>query len=274
MTVNANNARIYGGDSDSINLAPLGTALPSGPTGITDVIDGAFEDVGWLHSDGVTEEQSGSKTKIRGHQGMAVVRTRMTETGTEFVFHALESKAQTQSLRYIEKASSTAGGVRSSTRSPGQKVSVRAAIIDFFDADDSLVKERFAIPRFEITPDGERAYGGSDISGFPFRGEIIGDYYHWMNAPTPKTVWTLTITGSPTGGTFTLLLNGFATAPIAWNATNSTIAAALNAISGVTGISGIVVTLTGPFTITLPSSATMGSSSALTGGTGPVAVVS
>lgn len=273
MTTNAAAARIFGSDNDSIYLAPFGTALPSG---IADVLNGAFEDVGWLHSDGIGEELAGSKQKIRGHQGQAVVRTRMTETGTEFTFHALESRAQTQSLRYDEKSSSTSGGVRSATRGPGQKVSVRAAVIELFDADDLNVKERLAIPRFEIVADGNRTFAGTDIAGFPFRGEIIGNYFHWSNNPAPKTSWTLNITGTPTGGTYTLLVNGYATAPIAYNATNTAIAAAINAISGVTGVSGVGAsgTAPGPFTITFPSSVTLAATSALTGGTAPLAVVS
>lgn len=264
----ADNARIYGGDADSIWLAPYGTVLP---TTLTGTPDGAFEDVGWLHSDGITETQSGSKTKIRGHQGQAVVRTRMTEPGTEIGFHALESKGQTKSLRYNEKAVSTLNGVRKATRGAGQIVSVRTAVIDLYDADNATIKDRLCIPRFEIVANGDRTYAGADIAGFPFLGEIIGDYFEYSSNPTPKTVWTFSLTGTPTGGTYTLLLNGFATAPIAYNAANSAIQSALNAISGITGMSGIVVagTAPGPFTVTLPTSGSLSGNHALTGGTTP-----
>lgn len=268
--LNADNARIYGGDSDAVHLAPYGTALP---TGLNDALDGAFEDVGWLHSDGVTETLSGSKTKLRGHQGQAVVRTRMTEPGTEYSFHALESKAQTKSLRYNEKAVDTTNGIRKTTRGAGQLVSVRTAVIDFYDADDETIHDRLCIPRFEIVANGDRAFTGSDIAGFPFLGEVIGDYFELSSNPAPKTGWTLALAGGPTGGTFTLVLNGFATAPIAYNAANSAIQSALNAISGVTGISGIVVTGSGPFTITLPVTGSLEVNHALTGGTSPSATV-
>jgi hypothetical protein len=174
MTVNSANARIYGSDSDAIYLAPIGTTLP---TTIDGALDPAFEDVGWLHSDGVTESLTGSKTELRGHQGQKVVRTRIETPGTTISFHALETKAQTQSLRYDEKTvSNPTSGVRKATRGAGQKVSARAAVIDFFDADDVTVKERRVISRLEVTPDGDRVYAGSDIAGFPFLGEIIGDY--------------------------------------------------------------------------------------------------
>lgn len=268
--LNADNARIYGGDADSVWLAPYGTVLP---TTLTGALDGAFEDVGWLHSDGIVETLSGSKSKIRGHQGQGVVRTRMTEPGTEYSFHALESKAQTKSLRYDEKAVTTAGGVRKATRGPGQTVKVRTAVIEMFDADNGAIKDRLCIPRFEITPNGDRTFAGSDIAGFPFLGEIIGNYDEYSSNPQPKTGWSLAIAGGPTGGTFTLQLNGYATAPIAYNAANSAIQSALNAISGVTGMSGIVVTGTGPFPITLPVAGSLAVTTAFTGGTSPSATV-
>lgn len=271
MATNPANARIFGGDADSVSLAPLGTPLP---TSINEPLNGAFEDVGWMHSDGAAETLTGSKTKIRGHQGRAVVRTFMEDPGTEFTFVALESKAQTYSLRYDERSVSTAGGVRATTRSPGQKVAARAAVFDWYDADDSTLKERVAISRFEIVPDGDRQIVNNDIAAFPFRGEILGLYGHWSNALVIKTSWSVNITGAPTGGTFSLLVNGAATAPIAYNASASAVAAALNAISGVTGISGITVSGTNPLTVVFPQTVILSSTSALTGGTGPVVVVS
>lgn len=173
MTVNSANARIFGSDSDSIYLGPIGSTVP---TTIAAAPGAAFEDVGWLHSDGITEAFTGSKSEIRGHQGARVVRTRMETPGTTISFHALESKVQTKSLRYDEKSTATATGVRTTTRGAGQKVSARSAIIDIFDADDVTVKERWIIPRLEISPDGDRVYANNDIAGFPFIGEIIGDY--------------------------------------------------------------------------------------------------
>ena len=173
MVTNANNARIWGGDNDSIWLAPVGTTLPT----TIDAAPGAgFEDVGWLHEDGITETANGSKEVIRGHQGAGVVRTRMSETGTSIAFTALEDKAQTNSLRYNEKDAEVTAGVRKVTRGPGQRVSVRAAVIDLYDIDNETIKKRLVIPRLEITPTGDKTYSNADISGYGFEAEIIGDY--------------------------------------------------------------------------------------------------
>jgi hypothetical protein len=268
--VNAANARIYGSDYDAIFLAPLGTPLP---TGIDDALNGAFEDVGWLHTDGVTETFGGSKTKIRGHQGGAVVRGRIEEGSTEYAFVALESKTQTQALRYDERTVTTASGVRSVTRGPGQKVSLRAAVIEFYDADNATLKERIVIPRFEVVADGDRVFVNNDIAAFPFRGEIIGTYSHYSNVVVLDATWDVAVTGTPTGGSYTLLVNGYATAPIAYNANAAAVAAAINAISGVTGITGVTASGTNPISITFPSTVGLSVTAALTGGTSPTATV-
>jgi hypothetical protein len=84
-----------------------------------------------------------------------------------------------------------------------------------------------------------------------------------------KTSWAVTVNGAPTGGTYTLRLNGVATAPIAFDAVAADVAAALNAISGVTGVSGITASGTSTITVTAPTAVALTGTSALTGGTTP-----
>lgn len=87
----------------------------------------------------------------------------------------------------------------------------------------------------------------------------------------PKT-WTVTL-GSPSGGTFTLALNGNATTTIAYGASAATVKTALAGITDswtaaqwtVTGSAG------GPFTVTSPGGTLTGNGSGLTGGTFSVA---
>lgn len=177
MTVNADLARIYGSDIDAIHLAPVGTTLP---TTIDGVLDPAFEDVGWLNTDGITESLTGSVEKTRGYQGNGVVRTRISEPGTTVSFVALETKAQTNSLRYHEKqVTTTTPGVRQVKRGSGQRIAKRACVIDMFDTDNTTVKERYVIEVLEISPNGDRVATNADIAMFPFIGEIIGDYDHF-----------------------------------------------------------------------------------------------
>lgn len=108
------------------------------------------------------------------------------------------------------------------------------------------------------------------------RGTVLGEL------TAGNDVQTVTITGAPTGGSFTLTLNGQTTAAIAWNATAADVVAAIAALRGVgTGNvsatggpfpgTGVVVTFTGA----LGNQAVniMTATAAFTGGTAPAVAV-
>jgi len=86
---------------------------------------------------------------------------------------------------------------------------------------------------------------------------------------------TLTMSGSPAGGTFTLTFGGQTTAAIAYNANAAAIQTALEALSSILR-GNVVVTGTGPFTVEFINAlgkqnlgAVTADSSSLTGGTSP-----
>jgi len=87
---------------------------------------------------------------------------------------------------------------------------------------------------------------------------------------------TLTISGSPTGGTFTITVDGQTTGGIAYNANAATIQAAIVALSTV-GTGKCTVTGTGPFTLTFATSlgnlAVSADGASLTGGSSPAATI-
>lgn len=125
-------------------------------------------------------------------------------------------------------------------------------------------------------------------------GKIIEGVYYGLTsagAPTAGTseVQTLTIGGTPTGGTFTLVFDGFTTAAITWSATNNTLRdnvdAALEALpnigtGGVTtavgtmtaGIGTLTITFAGNLASLAVATITVGTNS-LTGTSPTVAVV-
>ncbi|MFJ5887498.1 hypothetical protein [Streptomyces californicus] len=121
--------------------------------------------------------------------------------------------------------------------------------------------------------------------------EALGtDSITWIDGPgwrdlAPKSneVQSVAITGTPTGGTYTLTYSGQTTAPIVYTATAAQVRTALQALSNI-GSSGVsctggphpgspvVVTFTGPLAGTDVAQMT-GSAASLTGGTSPAVVV-
>lgn len=89
-------------------------------------------------------------------------------------------------------------------------------------------------------------------------------------------VQTMTVGGSPTGGTYVLEFKGAETTALAYNANGAAIQAALNALPTI-GTGGVAVTGTGPFTITFSGASLTAMQqpmirrkiNSLTGGTSP-----
>ena len=106
-------------------------------------------------------------------------------------------------------------------------------------------------------------------------GLLINDVNAFVKLTTGPLTYTVTVTGSPTGGTFTLKVNGKDTGTIAYNASAATVKAAIVAVDD--GIEAASVTVTGsnggPFTVTVPASLALGSAAGLTGGTSPSVTV-
>ena len=105
---------------------------------------------------------------------------------------------------------------------------------------------------------------------FAFLVNDTNAFVKLVSAPTANTV---TITGAPTGGSFTLKLNSVYTNPIAYNATAAVVKAAIvTALPGVNA-ADITVTGSGPYAITSPVTVAKGVDS-FTGGTSPASTVS
>lgn len=139
-------------------------------------------------------------------------------------------------------------------------------------------------PRPPFIPYGA-AYAGTCIgqgtytdhsTGTPVRYEIS------MQVTATNEVQTLSITGSPTGGTFTLTFGGHTTSSIAYNASASTVQTALRALSsiGSTGVvcsggslpgTAVIITFQGSLANT--DEALITHTDSLTGGTSPAVVI-
>lgn len=119
------------------------------------------------------------------------------------------------------------------------------------------------------------------FSGFSDDVMMLRDAQAYFDGGTPVSeIQTVTITGTPTGGSFTLTYRGQTTAPIAWNAINTAVASALNALTTI-GAAGVAVAggpgPGTPYTVTFTSTSDpdmlIPNSTGLTGGTAPVVAV-
>lgn len=118
-------------------------------------------------------------------------------------------------------------------------------------------------------------------SGLPL-GKITASGLYAPYAGPTNEVQTVTITGGPTGGTFTLTWNGQTTAAIAYNATAAAVQSALEALSNIApGDVTVTGSAGGPYTVTFGGAqlgedvAQMTASGAgLTGGTSPAVSIS
>lgn len=179
MAVNSAAARIFGSDKDAVYIGDLGATMP---TGLANP-GAAFTDAGWLSDDGITLSPDDSVDKIRGFQGGGVVRTVMKESGKSFKFTCLESTALTLGLQHNITKSTTTSGVATITATAASKIENRAFIIDLFDADDSSIQYRYLIPNGEIGERADVSFTHSEVTGYEFTVEIIGDYTIITNDP-------------------------------------------------------------------------------------------
>jgi hypothetical protein len=114
-------------------------------------------------------------------------------------------------------------------------------------------------------------YNGGSLIGLPayFNTGVSGRYYRQGD-----TVQTVTVNGTPTGGTFTISLGGQTSSALAYNAAAATVQTALRLLTGASA-AGILVTGSagGPYTITFagPAAPLFVDQTSLTGGTSATA---
>lgn len=104
-------------------------------------------------------------------------------------------------------------------------------------------------------------------------GRVEMDAVVGGGSPAGSAVWTIEVVGTPTGGTFALSIDGFATAPIAFDAAAAAVTSAVNGLSGVTGVT-VATAGTAVKTLTFSAPVTLAANgSGLTGGTSPSVTV-
>lgn len=171
--VDPDNARIWGSDDDYVAVADLDTEFTE-PTELKATAPSPFEELGWIHPDGLTLTPTDEVTKLKGFQGGRVIRTVITSSETSIQVQALESTLLTLGLALGLKDSTKTGDVTKHTMAAAREVEARQFAIGLFDGD---VKWLLHIPRGEITEKQEIQLGNEEITGYNLTIEIIGDYF-------------------------------------------------------------------------------------------------
>jgi hypothetical protein len=142
--------------------------------------------------------------------------------------------------------------------------------VEFLASQDYTVKRSgITIDSTTVTADAD---GNKIVKGGTalYKRAATGKY----TPVTSQEIQTVTVTGSPTGGTFTLTYSGQTTAGIAYNATAAAVRTALEALSNI-AVGDVTVTGSagGPYTVTFTAGGDVAqmtaSGASLTGGSSP-----
>jgi hypothetical protein len=152
MTTTAANVRV--GVTGGVYTAPEGTAIP---TTIEAALNGAFEDVGYISEDGVTQSIGEDITDLKAWQNGDVVRKIQTSHDLTYTFTMIETSDVTLATYY----GNYAAGV---VQIDGEQLPHKSWVLEVQDGDDDV---RIVIPDGQITERGDLVYQNGDAVGYP-----------------------------------------------------------------------------------------------------------
>lgn len=276
MSVDASKLVIPG--HGTVFTAPPNTIPPSNPL---DVFTLQGQPSPWTNLGHTSKANTIAFTKEGGekesiHTFLAdAVRTTTAAITWGVTIPALQFDADNLNLAFNGKFNPSTGGYIVATAEP-----VEAALFLYFaDTTGSLgfwipntVISLGDAPSIDTTQFLELQLAASIQSAaneiIPAVGDRAGVFEIFKSGLTPlHTGWSVSVDGVPTGGTFTLSINGDATDPLAYNADAEDIETELQSI---VGAPAATVTGAGPFTVTFPDAVSLtGDGGSLTGGTDP-----
>lgn len=268
--VDASLARII--KDGAIFIREAGTAdIPTG-TGWTP--SNADTQLGYYGEDGFTlTPVPGDSTELVGHNGDALINEQAPGHWT-VAFAGLEGN-ETTAGTYFDTTVAGDGSITVTTAAANKRYDI---VTVGLDQEERLILVHY--PNVQISEREGITFNRTTMLAMgatfrTFKGGA-GSPYHFKawglvsgSVPEKDTAWSIAVTGTPTGGTFTLAIDGFSTAGIAYNADSTAVQAAVNALSGVTGVTA---TVSGTTTKTFAFSGAVNltaSGSGLTGGTTP-----
>lgn len=152
--LDASNVRV--GVTGAVYVAPSGSTLP---TGTSSAINSSFEDVGYIHEDGVTETQDTDTEDIVAWQNGATVRKIQTSHDLMYAFTMLETNDVTLKEYYGDFTAGALASDDDTVEIRGEELPRRAWVLSVLDGDHVI---RAVIPDGQVTERGEVVYANGE----------------------------------------------------------------------------------------------------------------
>ncbi|MGC5027053.1 hypothetical protein ACLQ3K_20080 [Tsukamurella sp. DT100] len=266
---------------------PLGTTVSTNPSAARPSVANWDPRIGGCDEDGMILSTSRDQEKKRDWNGDKV---RAIQTGKDDTvkFKLIEPKSVAAKKlifgdpNVVVTAATVSSGTLIETKSNSDMLEHFTFVADTLDGSDRV---RTIFPDAQISEIGDIIYQSKDWTVYEVTLELFPDLagntwyeYTELDDKLVTTNVTVTITGTPTGGTFTLTVGGQTTTAIVYNAATSAVKSALEALSTVgAGNATVTGSAGGPYSVALVTAgvATVSADgSGLTGGTSPGVTVS
>lgn len=212
-------------------VAPVGTAVP----GTLTAPAAPWDDLGHTSiEDGVTIGREGGDSEVLGTWQNPALREQRDPT-TWFIT-AFMHQVSNQTLRFFFGGgdASVAGKFGVPLTPVAQQ---RAMFMRIIDGSSEV---QLYVPKVSLLADDDVEFDFEAMMAFPVRATVLGisglnlmEFYGAGLGGAINEVQTITITGTPTGGTYTLTYAGQTTGNIAYNATAAAVQSALAALSNI-----------------------------------------
>lgn len=171
MAKDASEVRV--GFTGGAYCAPAGTTVP---TNATTPIPAAFDDVGFLHEDGITIGINADNQDLKAWQGGAIVRKVQTSHDVTFNFKMMQTNDTTLKLFWADKTATA-----TQVKITGAQSDHYAWTIEVIDGDDVI---RIVLPDAQITERGEITIKNDEaivydvtLTAYPDANDVKGTIY-------------------------------------------------------------------------------------------------
>lgn len=181
-----NSANVDVALTGAVSYAPVGSTAP---TDAETPLDAAFEDVGYISSDGVVETRDRSTSNIVAWQNADVIRSVVTEASLSVQFTMVETKKEVLELFYGTAVDDVTGSLKIN---PGAAGTRYAVVVDYADGDKWA---RLYIPQAEVLEVGEVTLASSgDPVGY---NVTLRGYPDSTLGATAQKFWSALIVETP-----------------------------------------------------------------------------